>query len=500
MTESFNQKLEKIRKHNPDYLELGKIPPQDIDIEMKILGGIINDPTLLIHIVTFLHPNHFYREEHKVIFNFIIQLLNDSMPINISMLTSEIRRKNKLEEVGGAYNLVQLTDYLVNSPKEVTIYAIRIIECYTRRELIRICSQTIEDAYDESSETFKVIEDVLELIETLDYRSQFKENLQTTVGKLRTKLKLIHEGTEDPYMMISGKALSRMLKISKNKIFLFGATRKVGKTKFMVWLIKQLIINYGICANWHSYEMSKEEMIIELCSSITGIEANRLRGEKYDNDGNPIPPLTEEEIDIKEMALDKIEKMKIEFNSTTLPIEDISLQFRTFAKRNSTHLPVLVIDPLGGVANSDKKKSQTENESHIAKQMIKLREDTQGIIFINHHLNKEVTEKDNKETGFWPMIDHLRGSGNTSDFANTIVLLYRPAIYPLILSEEYQKRPDLIETKDGKTWHPAENLFCVDIQATRHGVTGVVRFMCDLGVNDFKEWTNTKIRKHKKPE
>src|SRR5690606_40430732 len=119
---------------------LGKLPPQARDLEEAVLGALMLEKNALNAVVEFLKPEHFYTDAHREIYQAIIDLFKDSEPVDMRTVVNQLRKNGKLELVGGAYAIADLTAK-VSSAANIEYHARVIIEMAIKRELIRIASQ-----------------------------------------------------------------------------------------------------------------------------------------------------------------------------------------------------------------------------------------------------------------------------------------------------------------------------------------------------------------------
>src|SRR6185295_1396233 len=132
---------------------LGKLPPQAPDLEEAVLGALMLEKNALTAVVEFLRPDHFYSEQHKEIFTSIIDLFKASDPVDMRTVVAQLRKNGKLEIVGGAYYIAELTSK-VSSAANIEYHARIIIEMAIKRELITISSQIQQDAYEDTTDVF----------------------------------------------------------------------------------------------------------------------------------------------------------------------------------------------------------------------------------------------------------------------------------------------------------------------------------------------------------
>src|SRR5882757_128854 len=114
---------------------LGKLPPQAPDLEEAVLGALMLEKNALTAVVEFLRPDHFYSEQHKEIYTAIIDLFKSSDPVDMRTVVAQLRKNGKLEIVGGAYYIAELTSK-VSSAANIEYHARIIIEMAIKRELI----------------------------------------------------------------------------------------------------------------------------------------------------------------------------------------------------------------------------------------------------------------------------------------------------------------------------------------------------------------------------
>ena len=138
-------------------LEHGKLPPQAIDLEEAVLGALMLEKEAVNTVIDILQPKSFYKETHQKIFSAIQGLFSDSQPVDILTVTNKLRLSGELDIIGGAYYITQLTNR-VASAANIEFHARIISQKYIQRELIRISSDIITDAYDETTDVFSLLD------------------------------------------------------------------------------------------------------------------------------------------------------------------------------------------------------------------------------------------------------------------------------------------------------------------------------------------------------
>ena len=135
----------------------GKIPPQALDLEEAVLGAMMLEKNPVNDVIDVLKPESFYKTAHQRIYAAIQELFQRSEPIDILTVTAELRASGDLDIAGGPYYISQLTNRVASAAN--TEYHARIIaQKFIARELIRISSDTIKDAYDETKDIFELLD------------------------------------------------------------------------------------------------------------------------------------------------------------------------------------------------------------------------------------------------------------------------------------------------------------------------------------------------------
>ncbi len=140
-----------------DSAPAGKIPPQNVDAEMSLLGAVLIDEETLADISEHVHANDFYDRRHATIYDGMMRLYEKHKPVDLLTLTDELKRKKQLEEVGGSAYLTELTNYVPTSAHAET-YAEIVEQKAVRRRLIKASADIAELGYDEDTTTQELLE------------------------------------------------------------------------------------------------------------------------------------------------------------------------------------------------------------------------------------------------------------------------------------------------------------------------------------------------------
>lgn len=210
---------------------LGKLPPQAQDLEEAVLGAVMIERQALEDLAGMLKPEHFYNEAHKEIFAAVLELKEQNIPIDMRTVVTHLRKTGKIELVGGALYIANLTDK-VSSAANIKYHALTILEMSMKRQLIMVASKIHHDAYEDTNDIFELIEKTIEDIEFLKKNSIPKNNEAHIKELWEQTLILEAPAEEPPLIMIEDTPIV----IPGNHTLIVGK-KKSRKTLFIVHLI-----------------------------------------------------------------------------------------------------------------------------------------------------------------------------------------------------------------------------------------------------------------------
>ena len=135
----------------------GRVPPQAVDLEEVVLGAMMLEKGAVNAIIDILTPEVFYKESHQMIYKAIKELFAKSEPIDILTVTNQLKSSGNLEVVGGPYYISQLTNRVVSSAN-IEYHARIILQKYIQRQLIVISTETIKEAYEDTTDVFDLLD------------------------------------------------------------------------------------------------------------------------------------------------------------------------------------------------------------------------------------------------------------------------------------------------------------------------------------------------------
>ena len=178
--------IKNIRGSNIDIntnLDLGKLPPQALDLEESVLGALMLEKDALTNVIDILKPENFYKDANKEIYQSIIDLFNDSEPIDLLTVTSQLKKNGKLEYVGGSFYVTQLTTR-VNSASNIEYHARIILEQSIKRQLIEVSGEVQKEAYEDTTDVFDLLDNTEQSLFDIS-ESHIRKNYSQVKGLMK---------------------------------------------------------------------------------------------------------------------------------------------------------------------------------------------------------------------------------------------------------------------------------------------------------------------------
>lgn len=416
----------KFSKPSVANFEMGKIPPQALDLEEAVLGAIMVEKDAIISILDVLKPESFYKESHQTIFKTVIDLSTRLEPIDLLTVSEELRRTNQLEEVGGPVYLAQLTSK-VGSAAHIEFHSKIIAQKYIQRELIRVSSDIQGRAFDDSidvddlldyseMELFKVAEGNIKR-ETQQINALVKLALKNIeeAGKREDGLSGVPSGFTDLDRMTSGW--------QRSDLVIVAARPSMGKTAFVLSMAKKMAVDHKTPVAFFSLEMSNIQLVNRLIVSESGISSEKIRNGKLDPH-----EWTQLVVKIKDLTEAKI------FIDDTPALSIFEFRAKCRRLKAQHDIGVIVIDYLQLMTGPAETKGNREQEvSTISRSLKAIAKELNVPILALSQLNRSVeTRGGNKR----PQLSDLRESGAIEQDADVVLFIHRPEYYGFLEDED----------------------------------------------------------------
>lgn len=403
-------------------LEKGKLPPQVTDFEEAVLGAMMIDKKGIDEVIDILQPDAFYKEGHKYIFEAIDQLFVGNQPIDLLTVSAQLRKNAKLDLAGGDAYLVSLTQK-ISSSAHIEFHSRVILQKFIQRSLIRISNEIIEDAYDETTDVF----DLLDKAEAKLYevtQGNIKKSSETAQSLVAQAKKRIEEISTKEGLSGLPTGFHKLDELTSgwqpSDLIIIAARPGMGKTAFVLSMARNIAIEAGAGVAFFSLEMSSVQLITRLISSETGLSSEKLRTGK----------LEKHEWEQLNVKVKDLERAPLFIDDTpSLSIFDLRAKARRLASQYGIKLIVIDYLQLMTAGGSQKGGGNREQEiSTISRNLKALAKELDIPVIALSQLSRAV---ETRGTSKRPLLSDLRESGAIEQDADIVSFIYRPEYYKI---------------------------------------------------------------------
>lgn len=396
----------------------GKVPPQNLDAEMSLLGAVLIDEEVLADVTEHVKAKDFYDKRHAIIYDAIMRLYEKNKPVDLLTLTDELKRKKEIDGIGGSAYLTELTNYVPTSAHAES-YAEIVAQKAVRRRLIKASGEISELGYDEETTTQELLQQAeAELFAVSDQSlKQDLTSLESILTDSFDRLEELHRnkgalrGVRTGYRDLDNMTAG----LQRSDLIILAARPAMGKTT----LVTNLAYNVATIAKqpvlFFSLEMSKEQLVDRMLADASGVDSWNIRtGNLSDDD------------------FSKLSEAMGEMAEAPIYIDDTPglsvLEMRTKARRAAHDQPLglIIIDYLQLMQGSGR---------HDGNRVQEVSEISRGLKLIARELNvpvialSQLSRTVESRSPQIPQLADLRESGSIEQDADIVMFIYREAYY-----------------------------------------------------------------------
>jgi len=389
-----------------------KIPPHNLDAERSLLGALLIDKDAVVKVVGFLKPEHFYRDAHGVILDAVLSLYGKAEPADLITVTSALKKKKKLKDVGGASYLAELTEAVPTS-SHVEHYGKMVYDNAVKRELISVSSRIIEDGFSEGLS----LEELLDKAESSLFSvSQTRERsvFSHIKGDLEKAFDRVDELHKDPDIFqgipTGFKSLDeRFAVLQRSNMVVLAGRPSLGKTSLALNIAQYAAVKKNIPVGIFSLETSKNQLVHRLLSAEGDIDAWKLNRGKLEDE------------DLKKLgeALGVLAEAPI-FVDDTPALSVMEMRTRARRLQMEHEIQLLIVDYLQ-LARGRNLENRVQEVSEISRSLKNLAKELDIPILALSQLSRAVESRGEAR----PQLSDLRESGSIEQDADVVAFLYR---------------------------------------------------------------------------
>jgi replicative DNA helicase len=397
---------------------LRKIPPQNLEAESSVLGGILLENDAINVVLESLRAEDFYRESHRKIFRAMIELSDRSEPVDIITLSEVLKNRGELEAVGGSAYLASLNDF-VPTAANISYYARIVREKSILRYLINAATDIATKGFEGQGNVEELLDSAEKAI--FDITEQRIKGSFVKVGDMmKDSIKMVEKLFERK-TMITGvptgfKDLdTKTAGLQPADLIIVAARPGMGKTAFSLNIASHAAFaGHGVAI--FSLEMAKEQLALRLLCSEARVDNSKVRtGYLSDRD---FPKLA--------TAAGRLHDALIYIDDTpAISVLELRAKARRMARDRDKKLALIIIDYLQLMRGSGAAQNREQEISEISRSLKALAKELNVPVLAISQLNRRVEDRNDKT----PQLSDLRESGAIEQDADVIAFIYREAAY-----------------------------------------------------------------------
>ncbi len=397
----------------------GKMPPQAVELEEAVLGAVMLEKDALTSVIDILKSESFYKDANSRIYRAIEQLFIRSEPVDILTVTQELKKTGELDLVGGAYYITQLTNR-VASAANAEFHARIVAQKHIQRELIRISTKTIHDAYEDSSDVFDLLDEAEKNLFSI-----VEGNIRKNYDKMSTLIKQAIEqieATRNNKGSFSGvpSGLTALDRITagwqKSDLVIIAARPAMGKTALVLTMARNAVVEWNKPVALFSLEMSSLQLVTRLIASESELSSEKIK--KGELEEYEFLQLNEKIKKIAEAPL---------FIDDTPGLSVFELRAKARRLKEQHKIELLIVDYLQLMTAGGEGKGNREQEiATISRSLKGLAKELNIPVIALSQLSRAVESRGGDKR---PQLSDLRESGAIEQDADMVLFIHRPEYY-----------------------------------------------------------------------
>ncbi|MBQ3711447.1 MAG: replicative DNA helicase [Bacteroidales bacterium] len=428
-------------------LEVGNKPPQALDVEESVLGAMMLEPSSVDQALEGLEPECFYDPRHRSVFEAMLELVKNHVPVDIVTVTSKLREKGNLEIVGGASVLAGFTEK-VGSAANLEYYIRILKQKAIQRDLITASYQILKDSFDDSI----VVDELIDKSESRIYdatRSIARREVQDIGSILKYVVADIEEQQKSTGLGGVPSGYPSIDRVTNgwqpSDLVIIAARPSVGKTAFALNIARNAAVDHHMPVAVFSLEMSCAQLAKRLVVSETGLSGDKIKGS----------------IKLEDYEWEQLEYRIRDLSRAPLYIDDTPslpvMEFRTKAKNlvKNKGVRLIVVDYLQLMQAPDQGKGglREQEVAYISRTLKATAKELNVPILALSQLSRNAVQR--QGSGGKPVLSDLRESGSIEQDADMVIFIHRPDYLGLSENPEDKEKTQIIiakhrngETKD----------------------------------------------------
>ena len=405
-------------------IENPKIPPNSIDSEQSVLGGLLLHNDSWDNVVNIISSDDFYQASHRIIYDAIVILLEHDKPADILTVKEQVIKTHDEESIGGFAYLAQIAE---NTPSvsNIDAYAKHVRELSIFRQLIKIGRELADTAFHPKDIEVNNLLDLSErkIFEIAEQVSRNKQEITNVKDIIKDVVNRVHEMQEKKGFKGTETGFAELDKLTSGlqngDLIIIAGRPSMGKTALSMNIVEHVAIHNSTPVAVFSLEMPTEQLVIRMISSFGRIDSSKLRdGDMSEIDWNSF-----------NHAVRAFEENTILIDETpSITPTEIRAKCRRL-KRKYPDLGLIMVDYLQLMTVHGKSENRVQEISEISRSLKALAKEINVPVIALSQLNRGVESRAKTGKGRIPQMADLRESGSIEQDADIIGFIYRDEVY-----------------------------------------------------------------------
>lgn len=397
---------------------LHKLPPQSIELEQGVLGAILLENEALMRVLDILNERDFYQEGHRWIFQTMLELFEENIPIDLLTVTERLRKNERLEHIGGASYLTELVE-LVPTAANVAYHARMVRDKAVLRGLIQTATTIVTDSYEDTEDVDTLLDRAEQAIFEISERKSTTgfANISAILKDSFKHIEQLYERKE----LITGVPTGftdfdhRTAGLQPSDLIIIAGRPSMGKTALGLNIAQHVGVHVGRPVAIFSLEMAKEQLVMRMLCAEARVDSASLRTGFLSREDWP-----------------RLTKAAGTLSEARIHIDDApaqtSLDIRAKARRLRAELgdlALVIVDYLQLMQGRARTENRQQEISEITRSLKALAKELNVPVVALSQLSRAVEQRQQRR----PQLSDLRESGAIEQDADVVVLIYRDEVY-----------------------------------------------------------------------
>ena len=407
----------------PQMDTLGHKQPQNLEMETAVLGALMNEQDAFGEVAELLKPECFYDRRNQLVYDAIRDLAAKQQPVDVITVVEQLERKGKLEDVGGMSYVAQLSDAVISSA-HIEYHARIIQQKFIARQMITFASRLLQEAFDPGTDIGELMQSAEGRLFELSQSSLKKEYTQINpvIKEAYDQLQRAAERDDGLSGLSSGfEQLDKMTNGWQNSdLIIIAARPAMGKTAFVISMIRKMAVDMRIPCAMFSLEMSNLQLVNRLIVNVCEITGDKIRS-------GQLAPYEWSQLDTRITQL--YDAPVFVDDTPSLSVFELRTKARRLVREHG--VKIIMIDYLQLMnASGMNHNSRQEEVSMISRSLKQLAKELQIPIIALSQLNRSVESRQGDD-GKRPQLSDLRESGAIEQDADMVCFIHRPEYYKI---------------------------------------------------------------------